>query len=115
MKKREQGMLPTMPIVPRYKLMICYDVKQGMHSVYYRYVVSEFVPALNDMGIYVLEAWHTAYGSYPMRQVEYVVEQLGVLEQAFETEKWQDLETRLKAFTTHYSRKVVPYRHGFQF
>lgn len=108
-------MLPTIPIIPQYKLLICYDVKRGMHSVYYRYVVNEFVPALNEMGIYVTQAWHTAYGNYPVRQVEYVVDSIETLNTAFDSEKWQDLENRLKAFTTSYERKIVHYRHGFQF
>ncbi len=108
-------MLPTIPIIPQYKLLLCYDIKNGMHSVYYRYVVSEFVPALNDMGIYVAEAWHTAYGDYPVRQVEYVVDSLDTLYDAFETAQWQTLENRLKRFTTVYQRKIVMYRRGFQF
>lgn len=108
-------MLPTLPIIPQYKLLLCYDIRRGMHSVYYRYVVSEFVPALNDMGIYVAEAWHTAYGEYPLRQVEYVTDSLETLHTAFESEKWQDLEDRLKAFTAHYNRKIIRYRRGFQF
>jgi hypothetical protein len=108
-------MLPTLPIIPQYKLLLCYDIKPGMHSAYYRYVVSEFVPALNDMGIYVSEAWHTAYGEYPLRQVEYVTDSLVTLHDAFESEQWQDLESRLKAFTVHYDRKIIPYKRGFQF
>ena len=108
-------MLPTLPIIPQYKLLLCYDIRRGMHSVYYRYVISEFVPALNDMGIYVTEAWHTAYGNYPIRQVEYVTDNLDTLYQTFETDQWNNLESRLKAFTTSYARKIIHYKRGFQF
>ncbi len=108
-------MLPTLPIIPRYKLVMAYDIKRGMHSVYYRYVVSEFIPALNQMGIYVSAAWHTEYGNYPKRQVEYVCDSMETLHDAFDSKEWYDLESRLQAFTTGYTKKVVPYRHGFQF
>ena len=108
-------MLPRLPIIPRYKLLLCYDIKRGMHAVYYRYVVNEFVPTLNEMEIYVAEAWHTAYGDYPLRQVEYVTDSLDTLYNVFETDKWKDMESRLKTFTAHYSRKIIPYRRGFQF
>jgi hypothetical protein len=108
-------MFSMLPIIPQYKLLMCYDIKRGMNTTYYRYVMSEFVPALNEMEIYVVDAWHTAYGDYPVRQVEYVVDELHVLLDAFETERWQELEERLKSFTTAYTRKIVHYRRGFQF
>ena len=56
-------MFSALPITPRYKMLLSYDIKNGMHSIYYRYVVSEFVPSLNEMGVYVTEAWHTAYAT----------------------------------------------------
>ncbi|MEM6528186.1 MAG: hypothetical protein AAF653_07805 [Chloroflexota bacterium] len=108
-------MWPTIPIIPRYKLVLCYDIRRGMHPTYHRYVITEFVPALNEMEIYVLEAWHTAYGEYPVRQVEYVTGNMNTLDRAFDSTRWQRLEDRLKAFTTSYSRKIIPYRRGFQF
>lgn len=108
-------MLPTQQIHPRYKLLLCYDIKPGMSGVYYRYVTGEFVPALGDMQIYFVEAWHTAYGRYPVRQVEFVTEDYQTLKAAFTSERWHTLEERLKAFTTVYQRRVIRYRSGFQF
>ena len=108
-------MMSSIPIVPRYKLVMCYDIKRGMHAIYYRYVVKDFVPALNEMGIYVSQAWHTAYGEYPLRQVEYVTDSMDTLYDAFATTRWKDKEERLKTFTKRYQRKIVPYRSGFQF
>lgn len=108
-------MLPTIPIIPQYKLLLCYDIRRGMHSIYYRYVVNEFVPSLNEMSIYVAEAWHTAYGEYPLRQVEFVADSLETFQDAFETERWRELERRLKAFTLNYDSKIVRYKRGFQF
>lgn len=108
-------MFPTLPIIPQYKLIMCYNIRQGMSTIYYRYVTSEFVPTLREMDIYVTQAWHTAYGDYPVRQVEYVVDEITVLHHAFESSKWQKLEDRLRAFTTDYSRKIVPYKRRFQF
>lgn len=107
--------MPTVPIIPRYKLLLIYDVKPGMSNLYYRYVVNEFVPALNDMGLYVTEAWHTAYGDYPIRQVEYVADSMTTITNTFHSERWRTLEDRLKAFTVRYERKVIPYKRGFQF
>jgi hypothetical protein len=108
-------MFPTVPIIPQYKLLMCYDIRRNMNNSYYRYVVREFVPALSEMDIYVVEAWHTAYGDYPRRQVEYVVDDIHVLTDAFDDPHYLDLEGRLKRLTSSYSRKIVPYKRGFQF
>ncbi len=108
-------MLPTLPIIPQYKMLLCYDIKRGINTIYYRYMMNEFVPALTEMEIYLLEAWHIAYGDYPVRQVEYVVADLQTIQQVFDTERWQKLEKRLITFTAGYTRKIIPYRHGFQF
>ena len=108
-------MFPTLPIIPQFKLLMCYNIKRGMNTVYYRYVMSEFVPTLAEMDIHLLDAWHTAYGDYPVRQVEYVVDDLSVIHDAFSSSQWEELENRLQSFTTHYSRKIVAYRRGFQF
>jgi hypothetical protein len=108
-------MFSKLPIIPQYKMLLCYDIKRGMNSAYYRYVIHEFVPSLSEMDIHVVEAWHTAYGDYPVRQVEYVVDELDVLQAAFLSDEWQSLEARLKSFTQTYSRKIVPFRSGFQF
>lgn len=108
-------MLSMLPIVPRYKLLMCYDIRRNMNDRYYHYVMREFVPALQEMGIYVTQAWYTAYGEYPIRQVEYVVDNLDILHSAFASQEWQELEDRLQSYTTRYSRKIVPYRRGFQF
>ncbi len=108
-------MMSPIPIIPRYKLLLNYDIRNGMQEVYYRYVVGEFVPSLNEMSIYVSAAWHTAYGAYPLRQVEFVCDSLETLHSAFETPRWQELEDRLKTYTSDYHRKIIPYRRGFQF
>lgn len=108
-------MPPSIPIIPRYKLLLCYDIKPGMQSLYYQYVVREFVPALNEMEIYISAAWHTAYGEYPIRQIDFVADSMETLQAAFETGDWAQAEKRLKSFTTHYTTKIIPYRVGFQF
>jgi hypothetical protein len=47
--------------------------------------------------------------------VEFVLEDLAVLRQALQSERWRALETTLKGYTLHYERKVVRFRQGFQF
>ena len=102
-------------IVPRYKMIVSYDVVPSTQDSYYQFVLGEMVPAMQEMGVYMTEAWHTAYGEYPIRMVTFVAEEVDIIYDMLESERWGDLETRLLSFIRNYTRKVVPYRQGFQF
>jgi hypothetical protein len=102
-------------IVPRYKMIVSYDVIPSTQDSYYQFVLGEMVPAMQEMGVYMTEAWHTAYGEYPIRMVTFVAEEVDIIYDMLDSERWGDLETRLLSFIRNYTRKVVPYRQGFQF
>ncbi|MBL8153211.1 MAG: hypothetical protein JNM70_03430 [Anaerolineae bacterium] len=102
-------------IIPRYRLMMRYDIKPDQFEPYYQFVMNEFVPALQNMGLYMVAVWHTAYGDYPVRQVEFVTDSLETVREVFQSERWDKLEARLKTFTLRYERKLVRYRDRFQF
>lgn len=100
---------------PEYKLLIAYDILPEKQDGYYRYVLGEFVPALRTMGVHMTSAWHTAYGQYPARLLEFAIESHDVWHRARNSVRWRKLEDRLQTFTTAYQRKLVPYRDTFQF
>lgn len=102
-------------IIPRYKLIVSYDVIPSAHDRYFRFVMSEFVPGLQEMGVYMTEAWHTAYGDYPLRMASFVAEDIATIERLIESPEWETLEERFQDYVRNYSLVVVPYRAGFQF
>ena len=108
-------MMPPARINPQYRLMMRYDIRLEMYEPYYQYVMNEFVPALHNMGLYMYGIWHTVYGEYPLRQVEFVTDNLQTVIEVFQSEHWRKLENKLKSFTTHYQRKLVRYEDRFQF
>jgi hypothetical protein len=111
-----ESQIPFMEtIVPRYKVLITYDIRPEKQDSYYRYVLGEFVPALRIMGVHMISAWHIAYGEYPERQLVFVTESREILQTALDSPRFQSLEDRLKAYTTDYHRKVVNYLDRFQF
>lgn len=101
-------------IVPRYKMLIAYDIKADSQETYYRFATAEFVPALRSMGLYMTDVHHTLWGNHPMRLVEFVAESLEIVQTALKSDRYQKLEDKLKSFTENYSRKVIVYREGFQ-
>ena len=108
----------TQPIVPRYKLILFYDLATRESEAYYQFVMTEMVPVAHEMGLYIFRAFHTIpgpeAGQQPMRQVEYVAENLEAVETLLKSDEWHDLEERLGQYVTNYSRKVVRFRQGFQ-
>lgn len=108
-------MMSSIRIIPSHKLLLTYDIRTADYLTYQRFVLDEFIPGLQELELYILGAWHTAYGDYPMRQIEFVMEDRAVMRRALQDDRWQQLETQLKRFTSHYERKLVHYRSGFQF
>ncbi|MGF1503632.1 MAG: hypothetical protein GYB64_06070 [Chloroflexi bacterium] len=102
-------------IVPQYKLILSYDIQPGSRERYYQYVMSELVPALQEEGLYMTEAWHTAFGEYPIRLIIFAAEDYDTIEMVLASEKWQMMEDEFQRFIRNYTKLVVPYRQGFQF
>jgi len=107
--------MPPHTIIPNYKLLVSYDIRPELVEKYYYYVLKEFVPELESMGLYMFKVWHVAYGNYPIRQLEFVAEDIETLRDVFASERWNVLEDHLKNLTTNYDRKVVQFKKGYQF
>lgn len=69
---------------------------------------------MRQMEIYIIDVHHVLWGEYPIRQTEFVAESLEVVRQALQSDRFREMEDRLKQFTENYSRKIIPYREGFQ-
>lgn len=99
----------------RVKMLIAYDVLPELQQAYYEFVLGEMIPTAQSMGLQLSEAWHTAYGNYPIRLNGFVAKDRSALDRILATPEWQNLEEKLKRFVTDYTRKIIPYREGFQF
>ena len=105
-------------IIPRFKLMLFYDVPAHDMESYYQFVMSDMVPALHEMGLYLFRAFQTIPGQTEedlrLRQVEYVAEDLETIRAVLDSQQWGELENRLQEYVSNYSRKIVRFRQGFQ-
>lgn len=101
-------------IVPEYAMILKYDVLTDKQEAYFRYVIGEFTPALQEHNVYLQDAWHVAYGEYPERQIEYITDNLDNLVTLFASKDWESLEERLQAFTSHYTRRITRYSGRFK-
>lgn len=97
------------------KLIITYDPVPEQREAYFRYVLGEFVPTLEQMGLTLSEAWHTAYGEYPLRMSGFLASDEGMMDSILTSEEFRELEARLQEYVINYSRRVVACRNSFQF
>lgn len=97
------------------KLLLTYDPISEQREAYFQYVLGEFVPALEQMGLSLCETWHTAYGSYPLRLSGFIAIDETSIEDILASEDFIELEARLQNYVANYKRRLVHYSSNFQF
>jgi len=96
------------------KLLLSFDIRPGSENAYRRFIMEEFLPKAQELGLTPTDAWHTAYGDYPLRLIGLVAENLDAARAAMDHEEWRALMGRLADYTGNLSRRLVPFRGGFQ-
>lgn len=104
-----------MTIVPEYRLMLKYDIHPDRYEAYFHYVSRKFVPKLRELGLHAVLAWQVHSDHLPERQLEFVTADKATMRDALLSDAYQQAETHLKTFTTHFERKVVRFDNRFQF
>ncbi|HET7011132.1 MAG TPA: hypothetical protein VFI11_10185 [Anaerolineales bacterium] len=99
----------------RVKLLLAYDPIPDKREAYFNYVLGEFVPAMEHLGLTMSEAWHTAYGAHPLRLAGFVAPDRESLEEILASSRFQELEARLQDFVVNYTRRIVSCRTHFQY
>jgi hypothetical protein len=107
--------MPSFTRDPRVKLIMSYDILTEMQQAYYEFVLREFIPKAQELGLAISEAWHTAYGDYPTRMTSFVAPDRETMNKILQSDEWTDMRERLESFVTNLRFKIVPYRDGFQF
>ena len=51
------------------KVIMTWDIAAERDQEYFEFVIGEFVPGVQRLGLQPSEAWATIYGSYPQIQV----------------------------------------------
>jgi hypothetical protein len=96
------------------KLLMTWDIIQGREQEYFEFVVREFVPGIQRLGIQPTEAWYTTYGRRPQILTGVVADTLARMELALETEEWRRLRDRLLDYVTNFESRIVRATGGFQ-
>jgi hypothetical protein len=97
------------------KLLLSFDPVPELQEAYFHYVLGEFVPTLEHLGLRMCEVWHTAYGAYPLRLTGFSAPDQATMDSILSSEDFKQLEEKLLEFVENYERRVVPMRANFQF
>lgn len=96
------------------KLIMTWDIRQGREQEYFEFVIREFLPGIQRLGLEPSDAWFTMYGDHPQILVGAMSNELEEATQAIESEQWEELTQRLMDYVENFEMKVVQARRGFQ-
>ena len=97
------------------KVLMTWDISVERDQEYFEFVIGEFIPGVQRLGLQPAEAWATIYGSYPQIQVGLLATDVHQARRILASGEWSLLQDRLFTYVKNFSYKVVPERGGFQF
>jgi hypothetical protein len=96
------------------KLIMTWDITPGREQEYFEFVVREFIPQVQQMGMELKDAWHTMYGEQPQIMASAQMPDLISMKDIMDSNEWQGLINRLLDYVDNYHYKIVPAKTGFQ-
>jgi len=97
------------------KVLMTWDIAAERDQEYFEFVIGEFIPGVQRLGLQPAEAWATIYGSYPQIQVGLLASDVEQARNVLNSDEWNVLQDRLFSYVKNFSYKVVRARGGFQF
>ena len=96
------------------KLLMTWDILPGKEQEYFEFVVRDFIPSVQRMGMEPSDAWFTMYGDQPQILAAIQMPDLMKLKQALISPEWKELSNRLLDYVENLEYKVIQARSGFQ-
>jgi hypothetical protein len=96
------------------KLIMRWDIRPEKESEYFEFLVHEFIPALNKLGIADILVWYTAYGDCEQKLAEGTTESVDQMRSILQSEDWVILTDKLQNYVLNFDLKVVAASRGFQ-
>lgn len=97
------------------KLLMSWDIAPDREQEYFEFVVREFIPGIQRLGLELNEAWATVYGDQPQILVGALMPSVPKLTEVMRTSEWKQLNDQLLEFVKNYQYKVINAQGGFQF
>ena len=96
------------------KLLMTWDILPGREQEYFEFVVRDFLPDVQKMGLEPSDSWFTMYGDHPQIMATAQMASVNSLQKVFESSEWDSLTQRLLDYVENFDYKVIQARSGFQ-
>ncbi len=96
------------------KLIMTWDITPGREQEYFEFVVREFIPQVQQLGMELKDAWLTMYGEQPQIMASAQMSDLTSMQSILDSKEWQGLVNKLLDYVENYQYKIVPAKTGFQ-
>ncbi len=96
------------------KLLMTWDILPGQAQEYFEFIVREFLPGMQKLGVEPTDAWYTAYGDGPQITVGGIAADLAAMDTFLASAQWQEISEKLMNYVENFAYKVIRARNGFQ-
>jgi hypothetical protein len=97
-----------------FKLLLSWDILPGREQEYFEFVVREFIPSIQALGLEPSDAWLTIYGNQPQILTGVQVKNLNSLNHIMTSQEWDHMITKLLDYVGNLKIRTVKARPGFQ-
>ena len=97
------------------KMIQTWNIKPGHEQEYFGFVVGEYLPRLNKLGLEITDAWVTVYGNRPQILVGAVIASKLKARKVMASDEWNTLNEQLKGLVDNLEFKLATHKGGFQF
>lgn len=98
----------------QYKLLLSWDILPGREQEYFEFVVREFIPGIQALGLEPSDAWLTIYGEQPQILTGVGVNSMNFLNTVLSSQEWDSMISKLLDYVDNLEVKTVRAKPGFQ-
>ncbi len=97
------------------KIIMTWDISPEREQEYFEFVVREFIPGVQRLGMELKDAWATVYGTRPQILVGALLPTVAKAHQIMRSSEWVSLHNQLQDYVINYTERIVEAHGGFQF
>ncbi len=96
------------------KLLMTWDILPGREQEYFEFVVRDFLPEIQKLGLEPSDAWYTMYGDQPQIMAAVQSNSIDNLQEVIDSSAWDQLILSLMDYVEEFDYKIVRAKSGFQ-
>lgn len=96
------------------KILMTWDILNGREQDYFEFVVRDWIPGLQRLGMEPSDAWFTMYGAQPQIMTAAQMPSINAIQHVLGSSDWQSLTNQLLDYVENFNYKIVQAKTGFQ-